>query len=137
MADFPLANQQDSAQFGFAQEDKGLRAEMEGGYVLTRPRYSGAPRRTWKTGFTDLSNTDKQTFDAFFAIYGTFQSFNYTVPTGEGVIIVRFKQAPTYEYKGFGTNYRWNITDIYLEEVQPATVPDDLLFEDSSGILIL
>jgi phage-related protein len=112
MADFPLAALQDAAQFGFEQEDKGIRSEMEGGYVLTRPRFTGKPRRTWKTGFTDLSNTDKQTFESFFSIYGTYQSFNYTVPTGEGIVVVRFKQAPKYDYKGIGSNFRWNITDI-------------------------
>jgi hypothetical protein len=137
MAVFPLAAKQDAAEYGFEQEDKGIRSEMEGGYVLSRPRFTGAPRRTWKTGFNNLSDTDKGTFEAFFAIYGTYQEFDYNIPTGGGTVVVRFKQAPKYEYKGFGSNFRWNIKDIYLEEVQPTLIADDLIFEDDSGILLL
>jgi hypothetical protein len=128
MSVFPLASKQDAAAYGFEQEDKGIRSEMEGGYVLTRPRFTASPRRTWKTGFTNLSNTDKLTFQNFFTVFGTYQSFTYTAPSGDGSVTVRFKQAPKYEYKGFGNNYRWNITDILLEEVSPAPLPTGLVF---------
>ena len=117
MAIFPLASKQDAAKFGFEQEDVGIRAEMEGGYVLTRPRHTRNPRRTWKTGFTDLSNTDKQTFEAFIVAQGTYKAFDYTIPVEGTVVNVRFKEVPKYEYKGFGTNLRWDINDIMLEEV--------------------
>lgn len=117
MTSFPLATKQDAEQFGFEQEDVGIRSEMEGGYVLTRPRHTRAPRRTWSTGFTDLSDADKQTFEAFLNEYGTYKAFSYTLPTTATTVNVRFKQMPKYEYKGFGTNLRWNIKDIMLEEV--------------------
>lgn len=114
---FPLSTEQDAGKFGFEQEDVGIRSEMEGGYVLTRPRHTRTPRRTWKTGFTDLNNTDKGTFETFFNTHGTHKAFNYTLPVIGTVVNVRFRQAPRYEYKGFGTNLRWNIDDIMLEEV--------------------
>jgi hypothetical protein len=117
MADFPLPSKQDSAQYGFEQEDVTIRSEMEGGYVLTRKRHNRDPRRTWKTGFIDLSDSEKATFESFFVTYGCFQSFTYQLPTTMTVVTVRFKQVPKYEYKGFGTNLRWNISDIILEEV--------------------
>lgn len=117
MTDFPLSTKQDSSQYGFEQEDTGMRSEMEGGYVLTRPRHLRTPRRTWKTGFTDLSDTDKTTFENFYDTYGTYKSFTYALPVAGTVVTVRFKQVPKYEYKGFGANLRWNISDVYLEEV--------------------
>ena len=116
MAAFPLASKQDAAKFGFAQEDTGMRSEMEGGYVLTRPRHTRSPRRTWTTGFTDLNNADKATFEAFFAAHGTYKAFDYTLPV-EGLLInVRFAEVPKYDYQGFGDNLRWNI-ECKIEEV--------------------
>lgn len=117
MAVFPLATKQDSEQFGFEQEDTGMRTEMEGGYVLTRPRHLRNPRRTWKTGFTNLSDTDKATFESFYNTNGTFQSFTYSLPVSGTNVTVRFKSPPKYDYKGFGATLRWNVTDIFLEEV--------------------
>lgn len=117
MADFPLATKQDGAEFGFEQEDVGIRAEMEGGYVLTRPRHTRTPRRTWKTGFTGLNNTDKTTFEGFVNTHGTHTAFNYTLPTTATVVNVRFKSMPKYKYTGLGDNLMWDITDIFLEEV--------------------
>jgi phage-related protein len=117
MADFPLASLQDSAKFGYVQEDVGIRSEMEGGYVLTRPRHTRRPRRTYKTGFTDLSDADKQTLSDFVDAHGTYLAFNYELPTTSTLVNVRFQKVPTYAYHGFGTNLRWDITDIILEEV--------------------
>lgn len=117
MVAFPLATKQDSAKFGFEQEDVGIRSEMEGGYVLTRPRHTRTPRRTWTTGFTDLSNTDKTTFEDFVKTVGTYEAFDYNLPVVGTLVNVRLKTIPKYEYAGFGTNMRWNISDIVLEEV--------------------
>lgn len=114
---YPFNNRQDSEQFGFEQEDTGMRTEMEGGYVLTRPRHLRTPRRTWKTGFTNLSDWEKGVIETFYNTYGTYKSFTYTLPTTTTVVTVRFKQPMKYDYKGFGKNLRWNITDVYLEEV--------------------
>jgi phage-related protein len=117
MADFPLAAKQDSGKFGFEQEDVGMRSEMEGGYVITRPRHTRTPRRTWKTGFSDLSNTDKTTLETFVNNQGTYKAFNYTLPVVGTIVNVRFKTIPKYEYHGFGANLRWDVSDIMLEEV--------------------
>ena len=113
----PFPTKQDAAKFGFEQEDVGIRSEMEGGYVLTRPRHTRRPRRTYKTGFTDLSNAEKIQFEDFIAEFGTYKAFNYTVPVVGTVINVRLREIPKYEYKGAGANLRWDINDIFLEEV--------------------
>lgn len=117
MTAFPLATKQDSSKYGFQQEDVGMRSEMEGGYVLTRPRHTRTPRRTWKTGFTNLSDSDKQTFENFVNSVGTYLAFDYNIPVAGTLVNVRLQKIPTYEYAGFGTNLRWNINDIMLEEV--------------------
>ena len=117
MAAFPLATKQDSAKFGFEQEDVGIRSEMDGGYVLTRPRHTRAPRRTWTTGFSNLSNVEKEIFEVFVNEHGTFKGFDYTVPVTGSLVNVRLKTIPKYEYLGFGSNARWAINDIVLEEV--------------------
>lgn len=117
MPSLPLQSKQDSAKYGFEQEDVGIRSEMEGGYVLTRPRHTRTPRRTWKTGWTDLSNAEKLTIEAFVAANGTYKAFDYNLPVEGTLVNVRFKEVPKYEYKGFGTNLRWDITDVMLEEV--------------------
>lgn len=116
MAAFPLPTKQDAAKFGFEQEDVGMKSQMEGGYVLTRPRHTRTPRRTWTTGFTDLSNTDKATIEAFVNTHGTHLAFDYTIPVEDILVNVRFKEIPKYDYKGFGENLRWNI-EMALEEV--------------------
>jgi phage-related protein len=119
MTDFPstLAGKQDSAKFGFEQENVGIRSEMEGGYVLTRPRHTRTPRRTWKTGFTNLSDAEKTTLETFINQQGTYKAFNYTLPVSGTIVNVRFKDMPKFEYHGMGTNLRWDVNDIMLEEV--------------------
>lgn len=118
MADFPtFGNREDTSKFGVDIEDVGIRSSMEGGYVLTRPRHTRTPRRTWTTGFTDLSNDEYETFLDFFNQYGTYKGFTYYVTPSNETVNVRFAAVPKFEYKGFASNYRWNIYEIKLEEV--------------------
>lgn len=118
MANFPtFGNKEDSAKFSLQLEDVGIRSEMEGGYVLTRPRHTRRPRRTWSTGFVNLSDTEKETFEDFFNDHGTYKVFTYTVRTSSEVVQVRFASPPDFNYHGFGSNFRWDISNIKLEEV--------------------
>lgn len=118
MADFPdFGGKEDSTKFTLELEDVGVRSEMEGGYVLTRPRHTRRPRRTWTTGFTDLSDDQKNTFEAFFNTHGTYKVFTYEVNTSNEIVQVRFSSVPAFDYKGFGTNFRWDVGSIKLEEV--------------------
>jgi hypothetical protein len=118
MAAFPtFGNREDSKKYGFDTEDVGIRSEMEGGYVLTRPRHTRKPRRTWTTGFTDLSNVNFNQFVEFWNDVGTYKGFTYVVRTSNEVVNVRFASKPSFKYSGFGKNFRWDIDDIKLEEV--------------------
>lgn len=115
---FPtLGNREDAAKFGFDIEDVGIRSEMEGGYVITRARHTRAPRRTWTTGFTAVSQTNFQTFVSFFSNYGTYKAFTYTVRTTNEVVNVRFATKPEFKYVGVGGSFLWDINNIKLEEV--------------------
>lgn len=90
---------------------------MEGGYVLTRARSTRRPRRTWTTGFTDLSNAQFNQFVEFFNEHGTFKGFTYVVRTSNEVVNVRFTKTPEFKYAGHGSNFRWDINSLQLEEV--------------------
>jgi phage-related protein len=125
MATFPIASlvgKEDSAKYGFEVEDVGIRSEMEGGYIITRPRHTRNPRRTWATGFTDVSNADKLLLEAFFNDHGTFKAFTYTVPVpnisggAKETVNARFMGKMEFKYVGYGANARWNI-DVKIEEV--------------------
>lgn len=125
MADFPIAaliGREDASKYGFEQEDVSISSDMEGGYVITRPRTTRAPRRSWTSGFTDISNTNKLLLEAYYNTKGSFASFTYEVPVpdtvggAKEVVTVRFKGPLKWEYKGFGTNARWNV-EFKLEEV--------------------
>lgn len=118
MANFPtLSNTEDARKYGFDTEDVGMRSDMEGGYVLTRPRHTRAPRRIWKTGFTAVVHTDYQTFLDFWMENGTFTAFTYTTKIDNEAVNVRFSQKPTFKYVGLGETPLWDIDDIVLEEV--------------------
>lgn len=120
MSDFPtdLNNRINSATFKEDLEDQGMRKETEGGYTITRPRHTRTPRKTFTFGLTHVTDFDRVILDSFWAsVYGTSDSFNFTHPVTAQVYVVRFVQQYQIEYRGAGTNYRWDVTNIKLEEV--------------------
>lgn len=121
MADFPtvnLAGKEDSKYHSVSQADPAMRHEVEGGYTMTRPRYTRVPRKTWTTGFTDLTDTEKNEFTTFWDTKrGGAASFTYLNPADNVTYTVRFKGVPTIKYTGMGPLRRWDITNISLEQV--------------------
>lgn len=121
MADktFPasLAEIQDSQYFQIELEDKGLKGEVEGGYTHTRPRHTRKPRRSFKTGFTEITQAQMQTLLDFYDLVGTYDKFNYTDPTTGAVYEMRFDKPFSPKYKGVGTTKLWTITDVVLKQV--------------------
>jgi hypothetical protein len=70
------------------------------------------------TGFSDVSQTDKAAFQAFYeSKKGGSDSFTWTDPTTSVTHTVRFVGTPDITYTGYGSNFRWNITNIGLEQV--------------------
>lgn len=121
MADFPtvnLAGLEDSKYFEQEVADPAQRTEVDGGYTLTRPRYTRTPRKSWKTGFTDLTDTEKAEFDAFWDTQrGGSNSFTYLNPADAVTYTVRFVGTPRIKYSGMGPLRRWDITNIKLEQI--------------------
>lgn len=118
MADLPLQFRQDSRYFTEKHEDITIRGDLEGGFAYTRRRTTRDPRRVLTTGYTEISDVDKQTIEAFFLEHGTFAEFNYLHPIQNNTIIVRLKSnSVNYQYVGSGGNHLWTITGIELIEV--------------------
>lgn len=108
----------DSKKFSEHQEDATIRQKMEGGYVYTRPKFTRAPRRTFRIGFTEIPQADKEVLDQFWRdVRGGADIFKWTHPITAEVIRVRFMSKIEWAYVGYGTNYRWNADGIELEEV--------------------
>lgn len=122
MTDFPVVHYLDAATFSETQEDPAIQAaKMEGGYVLSRPRFTRRPRRMFSFNFDYMSDADKLTLQTFWnTVYGSSNMFNWTHPgTGE-VINVRFDsgmQNIKYDRIGFGPTSYWKTGIVTLTEV--------------------
>lgn len=118
MASLPtLSKGEDSEFFSVEYEDKAVTTEMDGGYKGTRPRHTRRPRRTWTTGYTDLSQADIELLEGFINTHGTYLIFDYVVPTTEEEVRVRLQELPQPKYVGKGGNHRWDVPAFKIEEV--------------------
>lgn len=109
---FPTLSQgQDSSLYSVETEDPSLKTPLEGGYVVSRAKHTRTPRKTFKTGFTMLKNTDKATLDAFYSgsARGGSVIFDWTDPASAVVYQVRFLEKLSYRYTGVGTSQRWDV----------------------------
>lgn len=111
-----LAQLQDSKYFGITPEDKTIKGESEGGYVHTRPRHTRKPRLTFKTGFTEISQQQKDQLLAFYEQVGGYTKFLYIDPTSSLTYTVRFSKPLSFKYAGIGPTRLWNVADIELTE---------------------
>lgn len=113
---FPYADQQDSSKFSVQAEDPTIRSNMDGGYVTTRPRHTRTPRKTWTTGFTNITDTQKATLETFWnTCRGGSVIMDWTNPHDLAVYQVRFTKPMQFKYVGKGAYRRWNV-DIELEQ---------------------
>jgi len=117
MSDFPtLSTGQDSRYYTMQQEDTSLKTTMEGGYVVARAKHTRKPRRTFTSGFTDISDADKQLLEDFFDTVNCAAIFTWVDPqSGMGgappvAYQVRFDGPLSYQYKGMGPTKRWDVT---------------------------
>lgn len=109
---FPtLANKPDSSKHSETVIDPTVRTEMEGGYVVTRARFTRAPRKEWTIGYTYISDAEKQSIETFVASVRVGSAiFNWTNPADNVTYLVRFKEPPNYSYRGQGTYKRWDVS---------------------------
>ena len=111
-----LASEQDSSKFQVEQEDNAVKGETEGGYVFTRRRNTRRPRRTFTTGFTDISQALQEKLETFYDLVGTHTPFVYTNPATGKTFRVRFTAGPKYQYTGMGKTRLWSVASLTLKE---------------------
>lgn len=121
MVDFPTnIHYLDAASFEVELEDTAITpAKMEGGYVVSRPRHTRAPRRTFRWKYVEMRDADKSALTSFWnQVRGRSAAFNWTHPISGEVIVCRFGEM-TMKFKriGFGPLNIWESDTIVLQEV--------------------
>ncbi|QNK01661.1 hypothetical protein [Dyella telluris] len=136
-----FAEREDRKYYSVTVEDPSKSTEFEGGYVASRPRHARKQlRRTISTGFTDLSPSDADALQTLWNdVRGGSLIFIYldkhkyeaalwnaqktnpkaTVDKAPYRMYVRFKSGEQMKFTpvGFGSNLRWDVQGITLEEV--------------------
>lgn len=116
---FPILNGRDARYYSVEHENVVMRNKMEGGYVQTRARHTRSARRTFTTGYTQMTEADRQTLEAFWnSVRGGSKMFDWEDPITAEIHQVRFTDKPLkFKYAGVGGKHLWTIGNITLEEV--------------------
>lgn len=117
---FPLDNNTqgwDSKLYKVTSEDPAIKAEMEGGYMISRPRHTRTPRKTIQFGWHSMADADYQALKAFWnQVFGGSMNFTWHDPYTNTDLTVRFKQAIDETYVGMGDTRLWDVT-VTVEQV--------------------
>lgn len=82
--------------------DPTIRSQSEGGYVVTRPRFTRVPK-TFEFSYKMLPDADKDTLKAFEeTVAFTSGIFVWTHPKTSATYNVRFDKTLEFEYVEFG-----------------------------------
>lgn len=107
---FPTDPAQDAKYYEMELEDPALRTQMEGGYVVTRPKHTRKPRRTFKSGCTAITTDQRKVLEGFYdAVRGGSAIFDWADPVTGEVFQVRFKEKITFKYTGVGISQLWDV----------------------------
>tara|TARA_R100001086_G_scaffold249921_1_gene191836 strand:- start:1295 stop:1663 length:369 start_codon:yes stop_codon:yes gene_type:complete len=122
MADFPILSKDfDATSFSEKSENPVVTGgETEGGYQYTRPRFTRRPRKTFTFAYSDISEAERLILQNFWdARLGGSGAFNWVHPVTGVTHNVRFgdQMELTFTRIGFGTNHRWDSSEIILKEV--------------------
>lgn len=122
MANYPtLSIGYDASSFAHASENPAHGSDTEGGYQVTRPRFTRTPRKTFRFTHVDITEADRVTLETFWNVRkGSSESFTWTHPVTGASYTVRFAlDMKTLEFTrtGYGTNHRWDSSEIILTEV--------------------
>jgi hypothetical protein len=105
----PSGSKPDSHQFTQTAEDPAMRTDIEGGYVVSRPKHTRTPRKNWGIAYQQLTAADKTALDAHWdAAHGGSLIFDWTNPENSVVYQVRFKDPLTWRYVGIGPTKLWD-----------------------------
>lgn len=99
----------DSSKYEMSHKDPAMRAEMEGGYTVTRARFTRKPLKLFKIGFTSITGADRTALNNFYdSVRGGSVIFAWTDPESQLPFNVRFKGDFAFHYTGRGTTRLWD-----------------------------
>jgi hypothetical protein len=105
----PSGTKPDGAQFAAEREDPSMSTDMEGGYVITRPKHTRTPRYTWSVAYQQLTTEDEATLQTFWnTVKGGSMIFSWAHPLTSVSYLVRFKGPIRWSYTGWGVRIRWS-----------------------------
>jgi phage-related protein len=114
--DVGFVEKEDSRFFSVVFEDNTIRADTEGGYETSRPRFTRRTRKTFTTGFTEMSQDDYAIIEEFWEEFGGSKAFAWVNQTNGITYSTRFTKAPTISYVGVGSYRAYNV-EMELKEV--------------------
>lgn len=108
---------EDSAKYQEILDNPAIVVESDNGYAFSRPRYTRRARRDFTTGFTHLTDIQKQTLEQFYVDrMGGVEPFYYELPVTKDMVAVRFTDKLTFKYVGMGGVHLWDV-DFTIKEV--------------------
>lgn len=110
----------DAAAFTEEFEDVAMKsAEMEGGYSLSRPKFTRSPRRTWTFRYVEMRDADKLLLeDMWKAVKGRSNIFTWVHPISGASISCRFGDMKMrFSRSGYGPINLWQSDTVIITEV--------------------
>ena len=121
LTDYPTFSKDfDASSFNEESENPVIASDTEGGYVISRPRFTRTPRRTFSFKHVDLSEAERGILQDFWnGRRGGAGIFRWTHPVTGASINVRFSPEMKLNFNrtGYGMNHRWDTNEIVLVEV--------------------
>ena len=109
---------EDSSKYSESSESNAISEKTESGYTITRARFKQLRRRTFETGFTNLTEAEKLELQDFEEeVGGTITPFYWRNPQSLELILVQFMGPLNFDYSGSGATRRWDVSGIKLREV--------------------
>ena len=106
-----LSGREDSSKLTSEQVDPTISSSTDGGYLMTRPRYTRKPPINFTTGFTYITQAEKKDLEDFWdEQFGGSRAFAWDNPTDGVRYNVRFAEPMRFSYTGKGGNHRWNVS---------------------------
>lgn len=111
----------DAASFTESYENVAAKSgDMEGGYVISRPKFTRAPRRTWTFNYVEMSDAEKKKLSDFWILVkGSSAAFDWKHPISGLTINVRFAADMKMNFKriGFAGTNVWESETVQIEEI--------------------
>lgn len=112
MPNYPTLSVNPELPIDEEREDSTIKSDFDGGYQLTRPRFTRI-RRKFKVIYKHLPAADKDTLDSFVTtVKGGADSFVWTHPVSQSQYTMRFEKPPKYSYVSY--NY-YDVEFILIE----------------------